>query len=73
MRGVSSGAVFGAVEMAEERAAQDVIDERGFAAAGDAGDAGEAAEREVRRSTSLQIVFRGADDGEPAGVAARCR
>ena len=35
--------VFGVVKMAEERAPQDVVDQRGFAAAGDAGDAGEAA------------------------------
>ena len=40
---VLAGLVFGVVEMAEKRAPQDVVDEGGFAAAGDAGDAGETA------------------------------
>ena len=66
-RGVFAGAVFGAVEMAEQRAPQDVIDERGFPAAGDAGHACEAAERKGRGHT-LEVVFPRAGDGQPAGV-----
>ena len=66
-RGVPAGAVLRAVEVAEERAAQDVIDERRFAAAAHAGDAREAAERK-RRGDALEIVFARAGDGEPARV-----
>src|SRR5260221_4974978 len=53
--------------MAEQRAAQDVIDERRFPAARDAGHAREAAERK-RRGDVLKIVFARASDREPAGV-----
>ena len=44
--------VFRVIKMPEERAPQNVVDQRGFAAAGNAGHAGETAERERRRRCS---------------------
>ena len=62
---VGRGGFFGAVKIAGEGGAEDVVDECGLAAAGDAGDADEGAEGEVGVDV-LQVVGAGAGDAEPA-------
>ncbi len=64
---VLTGAVFRLVEGAEQRAAQDVVDEGRLAATRLPCDTGEAADRKVRIDI-LQVVLRGADDAEPSGI-----
>ena len=60
-----------AVDGFGERAVENVVDERAFAAAADAGDDGHDAERNADGEV-LQVVFAGAGDGEPfAGERAR--
>ena len=65
-RAMASGLVLRAVEMPEERAAQDVVHERALAAAAHASHAGHAAEGEMRGDV-LQVVFARAEDAEPSG------
>src|SRR5438270_252241 len=55
--------------MAEQRAAQDVVNERRFAAARDSGDARETSERKADGHV-FQIVFRSAANRQPAGIVA---
>ena len=62
---VRAGCFLGAVEVAGQGGAEDVVDEGGFAAAGNTGDADEAAEREMGVDV-LQVVFAGPGDAEPA-------
>ena len=52
-----AGLFHGAIELLRQRAIQNVVDQRGFAGAGDAGDDGEQAERK-RDVDILQIVVR---------------
>ena len=54
------------VKLAKQRAAQNIVDQRRFSAAGNTGDAGETAERQSDCDV-LQVVLGGADNGEPAG------
>ena len=61
---VFSRTIFRAVKVAEERAPQDVVHERGFATAGDAGHAGEAAEWKGGGEIA-EVILRGAEDRDP--------
>ena len=65
---VLAGVGLHAVEGHAQLFIEDLVDERGFAAAADAGDAGEGAQGDGHVHV-LQVVLPGAPDGEPFTVA----
>src|ERR1035441_3621470 len=66
-RAVGARALFGAEELPEQRAAQDIVHERALARAADAGDASEGAERNPGIDV-LQVVLARAEHLQPAPV-----
>src|SRR6185369_10833028 len=69
-RAMFAGPFLRAVKLAEQRALQNVADERALAGATHAGDAGEQAERNPHVYV-LQIIFRTAENFEPAAFFRR--
>ena len=67
---MGAGRFLGAVKLAEQRPAQDVVHQRAFAGTAHAGDAGERAERNPRVNVA-QIVFLRAEHLEPAAFLRR--
>jgi hypothetical protein len=67
---VGARALFGAEELPEQRAAQNIVHERALARAADAGDARERAERDAGIDV-LEVVLARAEHLEPAAVRGR--